>query len=231
MKLFVVKITDGGASPTLKWGQWLGLIGYSPTYGVTCILAINEKNCGIYVSGGIGGGAFTWETERPHEYGTNSGGGEVFIIRVTDTITTSRLDWIQWLGGEKRDFVHDLVVNKVNNSIYVGGGSFSSNPWAGEEKISWQTLHSGNDEGFVVKIIDNFNTTTSRWEPNLGWGQWLGGKEEAERVSCLAVRGNSIYAGGWTTGYTSWLGETAIKWNSQTPPDYIGGGSFCRKNY
>ena len=66
-------------------------------------------------------------------------------------------------------------------------------------------------EGFVVEIADG---TT----PSIAWGQWLGGSDD-DYVFGLAVIGDEIYAGGYTSSKTNW---ESITWQGSYSGGYDG---------
>jgi len=183
---FVVEIGDG-ASPTLNWRQWLGGTG---SFDWVNAVAVNGDE--IYAAG-ASYSATGWESVTFQ--GACSGDREGFVVEIADGVSPA-LNWGQWLGGTNKDEVWALAVE--GDEIYAGG--ISSVTTAGWESVTFQGAHSGGREGFVVEIADGA-------APALNWGQWLGGLADDE-VYALAVTGDEIYAGGYTSLITSWESAT-----------------------
>ncbi len=134
---FAVKITDG-ASPTLSWGLWLGVIGSDQVSA----LAVNGSS--IYAGGQI---ATSTGFQAPMT-GTHAGGVEGFVVKITDG-AYPRLSWGQWLGGIGTDQVQGLAVN--GSSIYAGGQIAAT---TGIQATMTGTP-AGSSAGFVIKEADS----------------------------------------------------------------------------
>jgi len=190
---WVVKITDGGNSPTLNWGQWLGGNDIDDVNA----LAISGSN--IY-AGGYTVQSTGWNNQGSFTFAgqynvgaTNQG----WVVKITDGGSSPSLSWGQWLGGNKQDRTATLAVNGSN--IYAGGYSTRSTGWNNQGSGTFAGIYNAGaaDEGWVVKITDGGSS------PTLSWGQWLGGNNSDEPLA-LAVNGSSIYAGGFSAQSTGW---------------------------
>jgi hypothetical protein len=196
---FVFELLDiGGSAPTINWLEWLG----SSTYGGEYIyaVAVNRDN-EIYV-GGYAQSDLSFARSPSYIGGTNVGNGsnEGFVAEFQENANGNlAFNWLQWLGGTGGDHVYALAVS--GDEIYAGGYATSDASW--ETALNTGGSYSGNDEGFVVELLDNAGSA-----PTLNWLQWLGGTSY-DSVNALAISGDEIYAGGYAANATSW--ETALK--------------------
>ncbi|MGD9643737.1 MAG: hypothetical protein AB7V08_13480 [Elusimicrobiales bacterium] len=173
---------SGGAAPALVWGQWLG--GNENDY----VYSLAVSGDSIF-AGGLSRNS--WSGEIPSvTAGAYSGGDEGFVVKLADGVSPS-ISWLQWLGGSGDESVRALALN--GTQIYAGGGA-SAASWS--ESLTFQGVHSGGTEGFVLRIDDAAT-------PSLRWGQWLGGSG-TDNILALALTGNSVYAGGGSSLATGW---------------------------
>lgn len=178
----VVEIADG-TSPSVNWLQWFG--GTANDFVTAVAVNNNEVYAAGYASTSNG-------IEAPGLVGgTYTDNFEGFVIEINDG-SPPVLNWRQWLGAVAIENILALTVN--GDEIYAGGFSL------GTSTVSWDTTaqgaagnYSGLSEGFVVEIADG---------PTLNWRAWLGGVQN-DQVTALAVTGNEIYAGGWSSSSTT----------------------------
>ncbi|OGW82476.1 MAG: hypothetical protein A3C47_03845 [Omnitrophica bacterium RIFCSPHIGHO2_02_FULL_51_18] len=194
---FVVEIADG-ATPTINWGQWLGGSGNDGVYA----LAVNGDE--IY-AGGSSTSDNSWDGPAFQE--PFNGINEGFVVEIADGAVPT-IGWGLWLGGAGQDSVQALAVN--GDEIYAGGDSEGSDTWGGETYFRGDYGGSGGMEGFVVEIADGAT-------PAIAWAQWLGGSGGDDSIDALAVNGDEIYAGGYSSQSTNWDNFTSYG------GDYSGG--------
>jgi hypothetical protein len=176
--------------PTLSYGKFLGA-NNGDTYDINT-LAFESANSELYV-GGTADGPFSAGTVQS---GTFSGSTEGFVIEVADT-TPPVMNWLQWFGGTGPDQVLALAVN--GDEIYVGGKSIGGTSWETLGTVSGTyDATNGLNDAWVVEVADGAT-------PSLTWMQWLGGPG-GETLSTLAVNGDEIYAGGYSSNVTDTWG-------------------------
>jgi len=185
---FVAELYDNaGSAPTFNWLQWLG----GDNYDYIQALAINGDE--IYV-GGYSNSATSWETPS-YTGGAHSGNHEGFVAELQDNaLSAPTFNWLQWLGGTNIDYIFALTLS--GDEIYAGGVAVSATSW--ETPTYSGGTYSGSYEGFVVEIYDNAGSA-----PTFNWRQWLGNSVSYTYIYALAVSGEKIYAGGYSTDTTN----------------------------
>lgn len=96
-------------------------------------------------------GGLSTSTDFPRTYGTISGNGDGFVLRLS--AEGNQLDFSQMLGGIGFDAVYDLTVDE-NGNIYASGETASS-----DFPIDYG--HQGGTDAFVVKVPATGNGISS----------------------------------------------------------------------
>lgn len=100
------------------------------------------------------GGAQTYQV-------SNSAQNDIFFIRYT---STGNIDWVNVIGSYGVETIFDLKVNDLNNSLYIGGYSYS-------DSIDFDASPSTQYQNFeTLGFIAKYDLTTGLflWTNNLG---------------------------------------------------------------
>jgi hypothetical protein len=169
--MFIAKFTDNGGTATGNWAR---------AGGGTA----DDAGAGIAVSGGsvLVTGYFTSGSAATIAGITLPGAGDTdaFVAKYTDTGTGT---WAQSGGGTAADAGSAVAVS--GSSVYVTGSFGAAASIAGAS-----LTHTGNQDVFVAKYIDNGTTAAN------GWAVRGGGSGE-DRATALAVGGSSLYITGY----------------------------------
>ena len=132
--LFVVKYYDNG---TKHWTKQMGTLESEKANGVA-----NDSSGNLYVTGYTSGGL---------DGNTNSGGGDIFLVKYYDNGTKQ---WTKQLGTSSYDTGNEVTVDSSGN-VYVTGYT----------QGGLDGTNAGNSDLFVVK----YNSSgTKQWTKQLG---------------------------------------------------------------
>jgi hypothetical protein len=176
---WVVTLTDNGSVPTLNWGQWLGGGGNDQ------VTSVEDNGTTLYI-GGSSTNSLSWETISFSGDFVSGSPSEGWLVSLTNNITPV---------GSGNNQITAMAANAT--TIYAGGWSLTSDPWASVIFSGKFNDVSGNSAGFVVSMTDSGAT------PTINWGQWLGGGS-TDIVFALVNNSTTIYAAGSSKKSISW---------------------------
>jgi hypothetical protein len=136
---FAVKF-DSSGNP--QWGQWFG--GASGDYSMD--LCLDNSNNNLYVAGYAGS---TFDESGIIWNGTYSGSIEGYVVKL-NSATGLPLNGY-WFGGSSSDRLNSVFVDSSQN-LYVSGGYSMSSGGFDEYNIVFNGVHTGSEEGFVIKL-------------------------------------------------------------------------------
>lgn len=175
--VFVVKLTDTGATSSLGWAQQLGGNASDVSY------ALAASGANVYVTGIFKGpttsmGAVTLTNADPTGNST-----DIFLAKLTDAGATSSVSWAQRAGGPNYDEANAVAVR--GSEVYLAGGFYSTTADFGATTLTT----TGDYDVFVTKLSDVGSTSTFQW------AQQAGGVG-ADYAYGLAVSGTQVYVAG-----------------------------------
>ncbi|MBF9221689.1 T9SS type A sorting domain-containing protein [Hymenobacter ruricola] len=178
--VFVVKLTDAGATSSFTWGLAAG--GISNDYAFTVVPGAGSS---LYIVGrfdsptaGFGATTLTNVTAASPTM------PDVFVAKITDAGPTGAFTWAQAAGGPGVDIGVGLAVSGPN--VYVVGHFQGTAAFGGAALTSVST---SNSDVFVTKLVDAGPTSAFAWTQS-------GGGSGADFGYALALAGSSVYAVG-----------------------------------
>ncbi|TGE27703.1 T9SS type A sorting domain-containing protein [Hymenobacter metallicola] len=181
---FVAKLTDAGTTASFTWVQYLSGSDFDQadalvTEGNSVYFAVTSSSPTL----AIGNKVFS-----------SAGGSDVFVVRLTDTGTTSNVSWTQQLGGTGVDRARALALSGAN--LYLAGSSSSFQLPFGSSSSS----PAGSYDVMVAKLTQ------------AGAPVWIarGGGAGEESAYALAVSGSNVYVAGYLASTTARFGTTSL---------------------
>ena len=214
--IYVVKLTDAGATASVGWVQSAGGAGED----VAWALAVRGSN--VYVGGLFGGyGPSTHQaTFGSTTLAANGNAGDAFVARLTDAGTSGAFSWAVGAGSNGAETVFGLAVN--NSAIYAVGAFSGTTLLLGTVSLP----NTGVSNGFVAKLIDTGTGATATW------GQVVAGAGNTGATK-VAVAGSSLYITGSYSGSSASFGTGSLS-NSGASDAFVakltdagGSGSFA----
>ena len=196
--VFVAKFNP--ANNQFVWAQRAG--GTGADYATS--LAVSGTS--VYVAGEFGSSTARFGSITLTNAGANSGRGDVFVAKLTDTGSTGSVGWAQRAGGTGSDYATALVVS--GTSLYVVGDFYGSTTRFGTATLT-NAGASGADV-FVAKLTD-----TGSFE----WAQQAGGTGN-DAAHALAVSGTRVFMAGDFNSPTASFGNITI--TNPTPNTSLG---------
>jgi len=156
---YVVKVTDNGATPTLKWGQWLGGVNQERLQA----LALNGSS--VYAIG-FSSQSTGWNNQNVTFTGTFEANEDGYVVKITDNGTTPTLKWGQWqggrLGGSSTQFWSGTA---QGGAVYASGYTTLSTGWNNEGGSFYGVAQSSTPDP-VTKTADD---SDSLWFNGMGF--------------------------------------------------------------
>ena len=200
VNVFVAKLADAGSTGSFVWAQ-----GAGGTDGEAAN-ALAVSGTSVYVAGEFGSSTARFGSITLTNAGANSGRGDVFVAKLTDTGSTGSFVWAQRAGGTGSDYATALVVS--GTSLYVAGDFYGSTTRFGTATLT-NAGASGADV-FVAKLTD-----TGSFE----WAQQAGGTGN-DAAHALAVSGTRVFMAGDFNSPTASFGNITI--TNPTPNTSLG---------
>jgi len=177
---FVVKWAPNG---TIVWRHYLG--GTEDDRATACAITADGF---VYVAGTTASPG--WASLSTHTPSPAAPDG--FLVKLN---TNGTHVWSAFLGGSGVDAVTALAANPTNQTLFVGGKTFSADLLSGANRLN---AYGGSGDGFVLKLTDT--NTAFRTE----WCRFVGGSAE-DGVAALALTPDGKLAAGGMTQAGSWL--------------------------
>lgn len=176
----VVKWAPNG---TIVWRHYLG--GADDDRATACAVTPDGF---VYVAGTTASpGWATLGTNAP-----SASNPDGFLVKLN---TNGTHVWSAFLGGSGEDAITALAANPTNQTLFVGGKTFSADLLADANRLN---AYTGAGDGFVLKLTDT--NTAFRTD----WCRFVGGGSE-DGVASLALTPEGKLAAGGLTKSGSWL--------------------------
>jgi hypothetical protein len=111
--IFLAKLTDAGASSSVRWAQRAGGSNYDEAN------AVAVRGSDIYLAGGF----YSATADFGSTTLTTTGDYDIFVTKLSDAESTSTFQWAQQAGGLDADLAYGLAVS--GSTVYVAGNCLS----------------------------------------------------------------------------------------------------------
>lgn len=178
--------------------------------GYDQVSAIAVQGTSIYITG-----ISSFSAGAVFGNATLTGGGSMFLAKLTDSGLSASFVWAQASGatggtGGGLTAGDELAVSGTN--LYVAGGFSGPTTSFGSITLSNSDVSGNSSDSFVEKLVDNGNSGT------IAWVQRAGGVGN-DNISAIALNGTSIYIAGSFVGSTAVFGSNTLTNSSPTYAD------------
>ena len=196
--------TSTTAPNGVVWGKTLGGTGADHATGV------DFAGAAIFVGGHFRDTAdVNWSTASDDDR-TSAGFEDSFLSKFDDAGGT--LSWTKTWGGSSNDVANDLVIDRSNNDVYIGGylgdTEVDYDPGSGTVMIGGDSGGQGGQDSWISK----FNVS---WDPQ--WAKNFGANGH-DKIEGMAAASGNVYATGYQKG-------TAGDWDTGTGTIQLGSGN------
>jgi predicted secreted protein len=179
--IYVVKLTDVGASSSYTWVQQ---VRGEPVKSVGG-LAVSGSS--IYLTGDFTSGTahFGTSTLTDAPILLSAVSSDAFVAKITDLGSSASFIWAKQAGGPGYEHVSGLALS--GTSMYMTGTYASKDATFGSQTLT----STGTSDIFVTKLTDMGTTV------NFAWAAQGGGNTDDDRVNTVSVAGSEVYVGGY----------------------------------
>ena len=196
--------TSTTAPDGVVWGKTLGGTGADHATGV------DFAGAAIFVGGHFRDTAdVNWSTASDDDR-TSAGFEDSFLSKFDDAGGT--LSWTKTWGGSSNDVANDLVIDRSNNDVYIGGylgdTEVDYDPGSGTVMIGGDSGGQGGQDSWISK----FNVSGDlQWAKNFG-------ANGHDKIEGMAAASGNVYATGYQKG-------TAGDWDTGAGTIQLGSGN------
>ncbi|UOQ72695.1 T9SS type A sorting domain-containing protein [Hymenobacter cellulosilyticus] len=180
-EVYVAKLVDTGSTGSFVWAQQSGGTNV-PFFKRATALALQGSS--VYVTGFFQGTANFGGTTL-----LSTGGGDIYVAKLTDTNTAGSFVWAQQAGGSGQDFAQALTANA--SGIYVAGLFRSATAVFGNTTLTNTDASGSSGDIFVSKLTEQGTTASFNWAQKAG-----GSSARDDEATSLILDGSNLYVAG-----------------------------------